>query len=359
MLRVAGLRDAINRKRIGGCLVTNIRNVRYLSGFAGSSAFILVTKTRNIFVTDFRYKEEAERELKGWDVLIARNGTAGTIKRLAARLGLRSLAFESEVPYDFFKSLSGCCAGLMPLKGVVEGLRAIKDRDEIKLIKEAVRRAEGAFLDTRPYIKEGRRERDIALLLEERLRKRGCNSVPFDIIVASGVNSAMPHARAGWKKLAKGDLVVIDWGGEAEGYCADITRTLLVKGSKPDMRGFDYEKKREIYETVLKANRKATASVAHGVGCRAVDKAARDIIIDAGYGKFFGHGTGHGVGLDIHEAPRISRTGRDAVKENMVFTIEPGIYIEGLGGVRIEDMVLAKPDGPEVLTKLSRKLELV
>lgn len=305
-----------------------------------------------MFITDFRYKEQAERELVDWDVSIEKGDGFRIIKKIASSLGIKTLGFESGVSYEFFKGLSRCGARLKPLRDIVEDLRALKDSEEVYFIREAVMRAETAFLDVKPYIRLGKMERQIALTLEERLKKRGCNRLPFDIIVASGVNSAMPHARASDKRLSPGDLVVVDWGGEAEGYYSDITRTFLVRGG-------DAAKNREIYQLVLKANRRAVSSIAPNVEGKVIDKAARDIIKNAGYDKFFGHGTGHGVGLEVHERPRITWTRSDNIRENMVFTIEPGIYIPGLGGVRIEDMVLVKSKGPEVLTKLPRGLEII
>lgn len=363
--RLTRLRETLDKKKIQGFLVTNITNIRYLSGFRGSSGFIFITKNKNIFITDFRYKEQAERELSGWDISIEKGDRFGIIKKFISGLGVKKLGFESDVSYDFFKRLSLFGADLKPLRGIVEDQRSIKDSEEVYSIKEAIRRAEAALLDVKPYIRKGKRERQIALMLEERLKKRGCNRLPFDIIVASGVNSALPHARASDKKLYPGDLVVVDWGGEAGGYYSDITRSFLIKdswspkGHKNFLGRKNIVKKREIYQLVLKANRSAISSVLPGVESRVIDSSARDIIKNAGYGKFFGHGTGHGVGLEVHESPRISWAKSNTVKENMVFTIEPGIYIPGLGGVRIEDMILVKSKGAEVLTKLPRHLEII
>jgi Xaa-Pro aminopeptidase len=281
---------------------------------------------------------------------------------MISKLGIRTLGFESGVSYEFFQGLSRCGARLHPLKDIVEALRAIKDHGEIHSVREAVRRAEEAFLDVKPFIRPGRREREIALMLEARLKKRGCNRLPFDIIVASGVNSAMPHAKASDKKLSSGELVVIDWGGEAEGYYSDMTRTFLLRahGSPRRYKGeVDSFRQEEIYRTVYKANRRAVSSVSPGCKSKGVDEVARNIIKNAGYGKSFGHGTGHGVGLEVHESPRITWTRSDTIRENMIFTVEPGIYVPGLGGVRIEDMVLVKAKGPEVLTRLPRDLEIL
>lgn len=220
------------------------------------------------------------------------------------------------------------------------------------LMTEAIRRAEAAFLDVKHYIRKGRREKEIALMLEDRLKKRGCNRIPFDIIIASGPNSAMPHARTTDRRLSAGDLVIIDWGGEADGYFSDMTRTLLLNGA-------DIPKKKGAYDAVLKANRMSISAVRPGAEGRVIDKSARDVIKKAGYGEFFGHGTGHGVGLEVHEAPHITWTKNDVIRQNMVFTIEPGIYMPGLGGIRIEDMVLVKGKGREVLTKLPKDLEII
>jgi Xaa-Pro aminopeptidase len=197
------------------------------------------------------------------------------------------------------------------------------------------------------------RERTIALRLEDRLKKMGCRRIPFGIIVASGENSALPHAVATERKLAPGDLVVIDWGGEAGGYCSDMTRTLLIKG------GGGTGRKRRIYNLVLEANRKAVGTVAPGVQAGRVDSAARDAIEEAGYGRCFGHALGHGVGLEVHELPRIARGRKGRLREGMVFTVEPGVYVPGLGGVRIEDMVAVGQGGAELLTTLPRGLEAV
>ena len=376
-MRLAGLRESFEKKKTQGFLVTTVTNVRYLSGFTGSSGFIMLTKNKNIFVTDFRYKEQAERELSvggidkrtkfpppkggiGWDIIIEKGDRLKIIRNLIAKLGIRSLGCESAVSYEFFKGLSQCGAGLKPFRDAVETLREVKDREEIRSIREAVRRAEDAFRDVRPHIRQGRKEGEIAFMLEERLKKRGCNRIPFDIIVASGDNSAMPHARATPRTLSAGHRVVVDWGGEAGGYYSDMTRTFLVKGpGSSRARGGDLTRKREIYRHVLNANRQAVLAVRPGVESRTVDSAARDLIKNAGYGKFFGHGTGHGVGLEVHELPRVTWSKSEALTENMIFTVEPGIYVPGVGGVRIEDMVLVKPEGPEVLTRLPRSLEVI
>ena len=350
--RLAKMRESFKKKGVDAFLVTDIHNVRYLTGFSGSSGFLFITKRKNILITDFRYKEQARREVQGWDIIIEKRDLIKTIQRLSQKSGIRKLGFESSVSYNFFRKLSKGDVTLKAFKALIERLRVIKDALEIDLLREAVGRSETAFLDIKPYIKKGISERAIALRLEERLKKRGCRHMSFEVIVASGPNSAMPHARPTEKKLNKGDLVIVDWGGEADGYLSDMTRTLLLKGD-------DLNKKKEIYQLVLEANKRAISFISPGVKSKEIDHSARKVIKKAGYGEFFGHGTGHGVGLQVHESPHISMNKKETIKENMVFTIEPGIYVPGLGGVRIEDMVVVKADGSEVLTNLPKKLEII
>lgn len=334
-------------------LITNTVNVRYLTGFTGSSGFAFVTRREGVFCTDFRYMEQARVEVsEGWAVVEQKGGQVAEVKRLVSSRGVRRLGFESSVTYGFYEALQRAVPGTRPLRGVVEAARAIKAPSELASIREAVRRAEAAFRDVRPHIKPGARERSLAVRLEERLRLHGCRRAPFDIIVASGRNSALPHARATDKRLEPGDLVVIDWGGEADGYFSDMTRTLLLKG--PDLK-----RKKEIYDLVLKANRKGVEAVSDGAGSRHVDNSARDVIKKAGYGGCFGHSLGHGVGLEVHEAPGIGARRSVTIRNGMVFTIEPGIYVPGLGGVRIEDMVSVESGGARLLTALPRGLEVI
>ncbi len=351
--RLKRLRQKLRRKGIEGLLVTNIHNVRYLSGFSGSSGFLFITSNKNFFITDFRYKEQSDKEVEGWDVLIETGNRIKIIQNLSKKTGLKTLAFESSVSFEFYEKISRIGLNLIRSGSLPEKLREIKDSAEIYSIKQAVRRAEAAFIEVKPYIKKGVKEIAIARRLEEKLRKNGCRNIPFDTIVASGPNSAMPHARPTEKKLHKGDLVIVDWGGEADGYYSDMTRTVLLEG------GQDLGKKKAIYQIVLEANKKAISHVSPGVLSRSVDDAGRSFIRRAGYSEFFGHGTGHGVGLQVHEAPRISWNKSERLRENMVFTIEPGIYVRGLGGVRIEDMVAVRPERPEILTGLPKELEIL
>jgi Xaa-Pro aminopeptidase len=350
--RLVCVREIMKKKKIDGFLVTDITNIRYLSGFSGSSGFLFITGREQFFTTDFRYKEQSEQEVKGWDIVIEKGSRIETIKNLFKRTGIRKLGFESSASYTLFSQLSHRRLRVTATDDLIEGLRAIKSIAEVELMKKAVRRAEEAFLDVKPFIREGIRERAIALRLAERLHIKGCRNIPFEIIVASGSHSALPHAKPTDKKIEKGDLVIIDWGGEADGYYSDMTRTFLI-------RGRNISRQRKLYQIVLSANRKAISSVGPGIKSKQIDSAARTFIRKAGYGEQFGHGTGHGVGLQVHESPRISWNKSDPVRKNMVFTIEPGIYVPGLGGVRIEDMVVVRKKKSEVLTSLPKNLEII
>lgn len=337
---------------VDGFIITNIKNIRYLSNFTGSSALIFLTKDKGFFFTDFRYKEQAYKEVSDYEIIIENGKRMKLLEGLVKKQKIKKLGFESTASYQFYEDLKGLSITLQPMYRIIENLRMIKNEDEISKIREAIRRAEKAFLMTKPFIRLGKTEREIALKMEENLKKQGCRSIPFDIIVASGKNSALPHAKPTEKKIEKGDFIIIDWGGEADGYFSDMARTLIVDGE-------GLSEKIKLYNIVNNARKKAIESVKTGLTTRKLDKIARDEIKAAGYGRFFGHGTGHGVGLDVHEHPAISRVGREKILKNMVFTIEPGIYIPDQGGVRIEDMILVNGDKATVLTNLSREIEII
>jgi len=352
--RVRNIQHLIGLKKVDGFYISNIKNIRYLTGFSGSSGFVLITKDKNLLFTDFRYKEQVKAEAAGgdWEIGTEKGRRLSILRSLVKKLGINRLGFETSLSYGYFELLRGLPVTLRPQKDLVEGLRVCKDEEEIGSISLAVKRAEEAFKKVRPRIRTGIKETEIALRLEEQLKKTGCRNVPFDIIVASGRNSSKPHARPAEKKIEAGDFVIIDWGGEANGYYSDITRTLL-------MAGGDLSGKIKIYNVVNSARKKAIASVKDGVRSKGIDAAARGMIKSAGYGDFFGHGTGHGVGLEVHEGPRVSWTDSKLVRNGMVFTIEPGIYVPGTGGVRIEDMVTVRKGKGVLLTTLDRELEII
>lgn len=353
MQKKAILRKRLAEERIDGLLITDLVNVKYLSGFTGTSGYLIITKKHAIFTTDFRYEEQAKAEVKGCSVRIESSERSGEVRDVCAEYGIRTLGFEENaVTYGAYRKLSKRKIKLRPVGNIVESIRAVKSAKELSCIRTAVSRAESAFRKLQPFIKAGTTERKIALKLEELLIKEGCKMLPFGVIVASGPMSALPHAQPSNRKLKKGDLVVIDWGGECDGYFSDMTRTLLMKGR-------DMSRQTELYNIVLQAQERAIRSVKAGIKTAVTDAAARDYITKKGYGEHFGHGTGHGVGLAVHEKPVVSWRNKEMIKENMVFTVEPGIYLPGFGGVRIEDMVRAGKSKAEVLTSLPKKLKVI
>jgi len=345
---------------IDAILITDLKNIRYFTGFTGSSAVCLYTKNGGFFITDFRYKEQAEKEIGGqrsevrgqnWEIIIHKNKTLA-LRKIINKLHIKRIAFEPSISYELFENLKRRGLYTFSLKKALLRLREIKSPDEVAKIKEAVRRAEEAFLKVKELIRPGISEIDIAVELEYQLKKLGSRHLPFDVIVASGENSSMPHAKTTTRKIMPGDLVLIDWGGEAEGYFSDMTRTFLIKTSNNSSL-----EKKKIYHIVKDAQEEALRAIAPGVFTNIIDQKARHYIQKKGYGRSFGHSTGHGVGLDIHELPVISLTVKEKIKPGMVFTVEPGIYISGIGGVRIEDMVYVTENNLEVLTHLPKELE--
>jgi Xaa-Pro aminopeptidase len=351
--RVANLRRRLSGQRLDGLLVTGRENIRYLSGFTGSSGMLLVTHEQAVLLTDFRYAIQAGQETVGVEVRLGENPL-----KLSAQLlkeaKLHRLGFEAEdLNYDRFDKLKDICRQqeieLVPSHQLVAELRLIKEAAEIAQIKQAVAIAEAAFRQVIKQLKPGIREKDLALELEFAIRRSGSAKLPFEIIVASGERSAMPHGVASDKVIPAGELIIIDFGASHNGYTADISRTLLLGEPNP--------KQWELYQLVYEAQAEAIANVRPGMRASELDEVARGVIERTGYGEYFGHGTGHGVGLQVHEEPRISRENDDLLSPGAVFTIEPGIYLPDTGGVRIEDMVLVTENGCEVLTSLPKDLD--
>lgn len=350
MQKKAILRRKFSRLGVDGILITDLANLRYLTGFTGSSGFSIITKRHAIFVTDFRYQEQARYEVRGFKIRTVFNERAKEIKRLIDQYNIKRLGFEeNNVSYGFYKRLVKERIRRKPLKDLIESLRVTKSNEELSYIRTAIKKAERAFRRLMPYIKEGATERALAMKLEGFLKDEGCRRLPFEVIVASGPISALPHARPTNRRLRGGDLVIIDWGGECNGYYSDMTRTVLLKGK-------DTRRQRELYSYVLNAQEDAIQKVRAGIKASIIDNTARNYIKGKGYGDYFGHGTGHGVGLQVHEKPVISWRSRDLIDTGMVFTIEPGIYIPEFGGIRIEDMVVVRGKGAEVLTSLPKGL---
>lgn len=328
-------------------------NYIYLSGFTGTSATLLLTPDKYYLITDFRYTAQAKAEAGHFEVVTSRDMDI-TLGELLKNHSVKKLGFESaHVTYDRYMKMKEKFTGvdLIPVRGFVEELRAIKDQDELERIGRAVEIADDAFSHILGYIRPGIRERDVARELESYIRGKGGTGTSFETIVASGVRSAMPHGVASDKIIMENEVVTLDFGAVYGGYCSDMTRTIFVKGVPEDML--------KIYELVLLAQEKAAAGAHRGMTGFEIDNIAREIINEAGYGDKFGHGLGHGVGLNIHEDPRLSLTGTMVMENNMVVSIEPGIYIEGKGGVRIEDLIVIRDETPVILTKSVKDVIIV
>lgn len=355
--RLDRLRASIAASELDALLVSALPNIRWLTGFSGSNALAVVTAESCVLLTDFRYATQVKHEV-GADVQV-RIETAslwvGLWDCLKSLPTVRVLAFESAhlSHQDAARFLDATSEGARwkwrPAVNLVEVLRESKDADELARIRAAVGIAERALERTLPAVRVGMTELAVAGALEHELRLAGSEGFPFETIVAAGARSALPHARASANTIAAGDLLLIDFGAIHRGYCSDLTRTFVV-GRAGD------ERQREIHAVVREANGSASALVRAGMRGRDADALARDYIERRGLGTAFGHSLGHGIGLEIHEAPRLAKTAEAALPTGAVVTIEPGIYLEDWGGVRIEDDVVLTAHGPEVLSTFDRSL---
>ena len=351
--RLRAVRKAMRREGLSALAVTNLKNIHYLTGFTGSAGACLISPRSAVFITDFRYRSQAAKQVSA-DYRRAEHASPiqGIVKELGKTRAKALAIEEAHVTHAVFRQMRKLAKGvrLKPVSGLVEGLRLCKDAGEIQKLRRGAGVNAGALSEIAQAIRPGRAETDVALDLETAMRRRGATGPAFDTIVASGPRSALPHGIASSRKLKKGDLITIDFGAVVSGYHADTTRVFSL--GKPSPKG------EKIYKIVLEAQMTALEAVKPGALCGDVDKAARDVITAHGYGEAFGHGTGHGLGLYIHEAPRLGPGVKEELKPGMVVTVEPGIYLPRWGGVRIEDMVLVTERGREVLTRSITK-ELV
>lgn len=345
--RLARLRETLVKLGIDGVVIAKPENRHYFSGFTGSSGMLLVSCEQAHLITDFRYLEQAAAQAPAYEIVRYGTDIYATLQQVGAASGLAKLGFEEDfVTWAGYQLLSKVFPQAVGLD--VDHLRMVKDQLEIQAIGQAVAIADQAFHHILPFLKPGVREQDIALELEFQMRKQGAEKSAFDIIVASGVRSALPHGRASEKAIASGDFVTMDFGAVYAGYHSDMTRTVVV--------GQASDQQRQIYEVVLQAQITGLAAIKPGASCKEVDAAARSIIQAAGYGEYFGHGLGHGVGLAIHEDPRLSPAYDCILAEGMAVTVEPGIYLPDWGGVRIEDTVVVSVSGADILTESSKNL---
>ena len=350
--RLALLREWLVDEHLDALLVTALPNVRYLTRFSGSNAILVLGATDAVLLTDFRYKTQAGLEVPPAIRARIESSSLWTgVWRTLAELGAQTVGFESShlTHRDFQRLLEqGDRFTWRATTECVERLRARKDADEVARIREAGAVATSALARTIDSVRPGLSELEVCGILERHLREAGSEAHPFPPIVASGPRSALPHARAGRERIAAGDFLLLDFGATVAGYCSDITRTFVV--------GSANERQREIYAIVREAQERAIAGVRAGMEGREGDALAREWIDSQGYGGEFGHGLGHGIGLEVHEAPRLSRLAEDSLPEGSVVTIEPGVYVPEWGGVRIEDDVLVTATGAELLTEFSREL---
>jgi Xaa-Pro aminopeptidase len=343
--RIEALRAGLEAAGLEAMLVASGCNRRYLSGFTGTAGALLFTPRGQYLLTDFRYMTQAPAQAVDYQVVEHAPDMMDTVKALLAEAGVTRLGFEERhVSYADWSSWSKALAPveLVPAGDLPEKLRAKKDEEEIAVIREAARLADAAYAHILHFVRPGVTELDLAAELESFMRKNGASGPSFDTIVASGERSAMPHGVASGRKLQSGEFVTFDFGALYQGYCSDLTRTIVV--------GEATDRHREIYGIVLEAQEHALANIRPGMTGREADALTRDVITRYGYGEFFGHGTGHGIGLEIHEAPRLSQRSDTVLEPGMVVTVEPGIYIPGFGGVRIEDDVVVTESGIHVLT---------
>jgi Xaa-Pro aminopeptidase len=350
--RVDALRSSISQQKCDAIVLSNAISVRYISGFSGDDSLALVTPDRRFIITDFRYVEQVEQECPGWEVVKRKLDVYDAAARVAKACKVKRLGFEAgHISYASYRRFLKCAKGLRlaPTTGIVDRMRMIKDADEVAAIEAAIRCQEAAFREVRKWLKPGVTELDVATELEYRMRRHGAQRWAFETITAGAERGSLPHARPTERLVRKGEALLLDWGARCFFYNSDLTRVLHF--------GKVTSRFRKIYSIVKQAQELGIAAVRPGARLSDIDLAAREHIRKAGFGPQFGHSLGHGVGLDVHEAPTVREASKELAQPGMVFTIEPGIYIPRWGGVRIEDMVLVTERGVRVLSTLTKELD--
>jgi len=349
--RLEALRGVLKAEGLEALLITTPANRKYMTGFTGTSGYVVVAEKDAWFFTDFRYVTQANDQVKGYAIVEHGPSPLATILDTLRAAGVARLGFEQQhVSYGAYLSYAkefGAEIKLEPTDGWIEKLRRVKDDEELAIMRRAVAIADAAFEHILTVLKPGLSERDVALELEMFMRRQGASGSSFDIIVASGERSALPHGVASDRIIGRDEFVKMDFGALYNGYCSDLTRTVVI--------GTPTAKHREIFDIVLEAQLAVLQGVRAGMTGREADAFARDTIAKYGYGDKFGHGTGHAVGMDIHESPRLSKTEEARLEPGMVVTVEPGIYLPGFGGVRIEDVVVVTENGCDILTKAKKE----
>lgn len=349
--RLKQLRRKLAETELEAILISRPENRRYLSGFDGSAGLLLITQQNAILATDFRYLEQAQKQAPDYKIIRSSGETEKWLPRLLGELNLSQLGFEADhVSYSWHRRLARILSKkqlrLIPSQGLVDDLRAAKEPAEVELIARAAAISDAAFEEVAANIQAGMTEQDVSWAIERSLHEKGSQSVPFDVMVASGPNAAMPHAKPSPRPIQPGEPVLIDFGAKIDGYSSDLSRTICL--GQPD------DNFKRLYDIVLKAQSAAIAGTAAGMTGKQADGLARKIISEAGYGDNFGHGLGHGLGLATHERPYLGPGSTDRLGDGMVFTIEPGIYIAGWGGIRIEDTAVMENGKIRVLSRANK-----
>jgi len=353
-LRLAALRARLEQERLEGLLVTSLPNVHYLTGFSGSAGVVLVTLRDAVLFTDPRYDLQAHEQVQNARVVIVSKDALTVAAKRANRIRSPKVGFESGVvSFQTHKRLKELLPGkrLVPTAGWVETLRIVKDEGEIEQIRRAVALSSRAFSETVPLLRPGILEMEVAAEIEYRMRRYGAERPSFETIVAFGPRTAFIHARAGTRALKPGECILMDLGAILDGYVSDMTRTVFL--------GRPSRKASRMYQAVLEAQIEGEETIRAGVECAAVDRAARRVLKRYGYEQYFTHSIGHGVGREIHELPHFGKKQRTVLPERAVVTVEPGVYLPGFGGVRIEDVVVVRKEGPEVLTQTPKELTVL
>ncbi|MCX6004069.1 MAG: Xaa-Pro peptidase family protein [Chloroflexi bacterium] len=357
MDRIQEVRTLLNSNDLDCMLVGSAANRRYLSGFTGSAGWLIISENRAIIAVDFRYVEQAKKETNGLDVFFIKGDITSWLPEILSNIGIKTLGVESEhlsihLYHQLEKTLKTSCSHIkvVPAKNIIESMRTVKDEIELALIQNAAEISDRAMQYARESIQAGVTEKALAWDIESYIRQQNSEAIPFEIIVASGINAALPHAKPSDKPICEGEPITIDLGAKINGYCSDMTRTFIVGDGDSAFN--------KIYNILLGAQLTALAAIEPGMSGEAADSLVREIIDNAGYKEAFGHGLGHGVGLETHELPRLSMKSSDILTENMVFTIEPGIYIPGWGGIRIEDTVTIKNGKIITLTFASKSAQI-
>ncbi|WP_134698829.1 Xaa-Pro peptidase family protein [Ammoniphilus sp. YIM 78166] len=352
--RLIELRRRMEENELDSLIITSPYNRRYMSGFTGSAGYLLITNEHALLITDFRYIDQANEQAPDWSVIRHVASIVDEVGTQLAKLGAKKVGFEKQfVSFSLYESLKASHdqAEWIGIQGMVEEFRMVKTADEIAIIKEACEIADRTFQHILGFIRPGVSELEVSLVLEFHMRKLGAKSSSFDIIVASGERGALPHGVASDKIIQQGELVTLDFGAYYKGYVSDLTRTVAV--------GEPSDQLRKIYDTVLQAQLAGVNGIKAGMTGKEADALTRSVISGAGFGEYFGHSTGHGIGLEVHEGPGLSSKSDVVLKPGMVVTVEPGIYVSQLGGVRIEDDIIITENGCEIITHSTKELVIL